>query len=281
MRITEDQKRTLEGLRCERLSSDEVNLRLVDTFYNRRNDSIAGVLRNEAYEEDEHGRVAYYVVKDGNGEILFFFSLKNGMLYDQHLDEKTIKLLKQLYEYLEELDADAELTDADRRVIEAVKEKVRSRKGLTKAELERIPKKNAQILQDLEEELNKNITHVGRTYSGVELVHFCANSATDELWESLGLPQARGAVVFWQFVVPIVLKVRELVGCEYVFLFAADVSDELTLVEYYNNRMGFADEGIMATAKPLYDLSCKFMYQEAESLEARREEFFENFNSEE
>lgn len=281
MRITEDQKRTLEGLRCERLSSDEVNLRLVDTFYNRRNDSIAGVLRNEAYEEDEHGRVAYYVVKDGNGEILFFFSLKNGMLYDQHLDEKTIKLLKQLYEYLEELDADAELTDADRRVIEAVKEKVRSRKGLTKAELERIPKKNAQILQDLEEELNKNITHVGRTYSGVELVHFCANSATDELWETLGLPQARGAVVFWQFVVPIVLKVRELVGCEYVFLFAADVSDELTLVEYYNNRMGFADEGIMATAKPLYDLSCKFMYQEAESLEARREEFFENFNSEE
>ncbi len=217
MRITEEQKRALEGLRCERLSSDEMNLRLVDTFCNRRNDSIAGVLRNEAYGEDEAGSVAYYVVKDGNGEMLFFFSLKNGMLYDQHLDEKTIKLLKKLYEYLDELDADAELSGADRAVIEAVKEKVRSRKGLTKAELERIPKKNVQILQDLEEELNKNITHVGRTYSGEELVHFCANSATDELWESLGLPQSRGAVVFWQFVVPLVLRVREIVGCEYAF----------------------------------------------------------------
>ena len=45
--------------------------------------------------------------------------------------------------------------------------------------------------------------------------------------------------------------------------------------------MGFVDEGERATAKPLYDLSCKFMYQEAEKLQQRREEFFENFNGEE
>lgn len=281
MRITKEQQIILDGLRCERLSSNEKNLRQVETFCNYRNDSIAGVIRNEAYEEDESGKVAYYVVKDKNGEMLFFFSLKNGMLYDQHLDEKTIKLLKQLYDYLEQLNGNADLTDEEREVIEAVKEKVRSRKGLTKAELDRIPKKNAKILEDLEHELNKNITHVGKTYSGVELVHFCANSATDEAWERLGLPQARGVVVFWQFVVPIILKVREYVGCEYLFLFAADVSKELTLEEYYNAFMGFADEGAMATAKPLYDLSCKFMYQETETLAQRREEFFENFNAEE
>lgn len=281
MRITEEQQRVLDGLRCERLSKDEMNLRRVDDFVNYTNDSIAGVLRNEAYGEDEKGSVAYYVVKDEQGEMLFFFSLKNGMLYDQHLDEKTINLLKKLYEYLDELDADAELSDDDRVVIEAVKEKVRSRKGLTKAELERLPKKNAQILEDLEQELNKNITHVGKTYSGLELVHFCANNSTDELWEGLGLPQPRGAVVFWHFLVPIVLKVRELVGCEYLFLFAADLSEFHTLLDYYQNLMGFVDEGERATAKPLYDLSCKFMYQEAESLEARRREFFENFNSEE
>lgn len=281
MRITEEQQRILDGLRCERLSSDEMNLRLVDTFVNYRNDSIAKVLRNEAYEEDDRGSVAYYVVKSESGEILFFFSLKNGMLYDQHLDEKTIKLLKQLYEYLEQLNSDVDLTEEDRQVIESVKEKVRSRKGLTKAELERIPKKNAKILEDLEQELNKNITHVGRTYSGVELVHFCSNNANDDLWAGYGLPQARGAVLFWHFVVPVVLKVRELVGCEYFFLFAADDSKEQTLEEYYNTMMGFADEGEMATAKPLYDLSCKFMYQEAETLATRREEFFNNFNSEE
>ena len=64
MNITEEQQRLLNSLRCERLSSDEMNLRLVEDFYNNRNDSIAGVLRNEAYSEDEHGSVAYYVVKD-------------------------------------------------------------------------------------------------------------------------------------------------------------------------------------------------------------------------
>jgi hypothetical protein len=258
-----------------------MNLRSVGAFVNYRNDSIANVLRNEAYEEDEQGRVAYYVVKNEAGDILFFFSLKNGMLYDQYLDERKVKLLKQLYEYLEELDADAELTDADRAAVEAVKEKVRSRKGLTKKELERIPKKNAKILDDLEQELNKNITHVGRTYSGLELVHFCANSDTDGLWKAFGFPQPRGTIVFWQFIVPIVLRVRQLVGCEYLFLFAADLSESHMLFDYYQNQMGFADEGEKATAKPLYDLSCKFMYQEAGTLETRRLEFFDNFNNEE
>ena len=59
MRITEEQLEILDSLLCERLSSDEKNLRQVNSFYNWRNDSIAGVLRNEAYGEDEHGSVAF------------------------------------------------------------------------------------------------------------------------------------------------------------------------------------------------------------------------------
>lgn len=278
MKITEEQIALLGKLRCERLSSDDVNFRLVDTFRNWRNDSIAEVLRNEAYAEDEKGTVAYYVVKHENGKLLFFFSLKNGMLYDQHLDEKTIMLLKNLYDYLEELDKDKGLSEAEHAIVEAIKEKVRSRKGLTKAELERIPKRNAKILEDLEQELNQNITHVGKTYSGVELVHFCANTATDELWASLNLPQPRGAVIFWQFVVPIVLSVKGLVGCEYLFLFAADISESESLIEYYSNLLGFAVAQDRATAKPLYDLSCKFMYQETVPLEQMRSDFFNHFN---
>ena len=70
-------------------------------------------------------------------------------------------------------------------------------------------------------------------------------------------------------------------GCEYAFLFAADDSKDLSLVRYYKTQLGFADEGEKATAKPLYDLSCRFMYQEAETIAVRCEEFFENFNSEE
>ena len=71
----------LQSLSCERLSSNDDNLRLVDDFFNRRNDGIAQTLRNEAFGEDEEGTTAYYVVKRSSEQILFFFSLKCGMLY--------------------------------------------------------------------------------------------------------------------------------------------------------------------------------------------------------
>ena len=124
------------------------------------------------------------------------------------------------------------------------------------------------------------MTHVGKTYSGIELVHFCANTSTDELWNSLSLPHPRGAVVFWNFVVPAILETVRWVGCQYLFLFAADLSDDQTLVEYYKNQLSFVDSIERATVKPLYDLGCKFMYQPVTTLSSQRDEFFSHFNVE-
>lgn len=53
MQITEEQQQVLNSLVCERLFSNENNLRLVDTFCNVRNGSLEHTLKNEAYEEDE------------------------------------------------------------------------------------------------------------------------------------------------------------------------------------------------------------------------------------
>lgn len=64
MRITAEQKAIIDSLRCERLSRNQDNIRLVEDFINGRNDSIAQTLRNEAFKEDEDNIVAYYVVKD-------------------------------------------------------------------------------------------------------------------------------------------------------------------------------------------------------------------------
>ena len=55
----------IRSLRCERLASNEENLRLIDSFYSTRNNNVADALLNEAYQEDESGVVAYYVVKEG------------------------------------------------------------------------------------------------------------------------------------------------------------------------------------------------------------------------
>ena len=65
----------ISSLHCERLASNEENLRLIDSFYSARNNNVADALLNEAYQEDESGVVAYYVVKDSDGNVLFFFSL--------------------------------------------------------------------------------------------------------------------------------------------------------------------------------------------------------------
>lgn len=69
-----------------------------------------------------------------------------------------------------------------------------------------------------------------------------------------------------------------LAGCEYLFLFAADLTDDMNLVNYYREYLGFTDKSEHQVAMPLYDLTCKFMYQKTVDLVERRAKFFETFN---
>lgn len=100
MKITREQQDMLETLSCERLSSNEGNFRVIESFFNPRNEKLAQTLLNEAFEEDENDRIAYYLVKDKYGHILFYFSLKCGQLYDKHLDFQLFKELAKLYDDL-------------------------------------------------------------------------------------------------------------------------------------------------------------------------------------
>ena len=80
MQITEEQKRILDSFTCERLSSNPDKLREVENFCNLRNGSLEHTLKDTAYVEDETNHIAYYLIKDADGDILFYFSLKCGML---------------------------------------------------------------------------------------------------------------------------------------------------------------------------------------------------------
>ena len=75
-----------------------------------------------------------------------------------------------------------------------------------------------------------------------------------------------------------VMEALKYVGCQYMFLFAADKSKEEKLVRYYEDQLNFKRPDELATAKPFYDFTCKFMCHEISSLEKEREEFFANFN---
>ena len=280
MRITDAQNAILEGLTCERLSSDPDSMRLVDDFFNRRNPSLAHTLQNEAMEEDQEGKTAYYIIKDANGNILFYFSLKSGSLYDSHLDANVIKLFKTLNAYIQDSLSDPDLSDRQRLELNRFQEKIRSHKGVTRYDLNNLPKKKAELFADLEKELSKDLTHVGKTFSSLELVHFCANNEYDDLWKGFGLPHSIGVIVFWYFIVDIVLEVRKLIGIQYLFLFAADLSENDSLIGYYKDKLDFVRDEERSTVKPIYDLSCEFMYQECWDIEERRRQFFDNFNME-
>lgn len=284
MKITEEQKNLLDSLHCERFSSNCQNLHDIESFYNQRNDLLVEPLRNEAYCDDEEGRIAYYLVKHSSGKILFYFSLKCGLLYDRFInnDEK-LKSLKNLLNCFIDLKKDPSTSAEDKETIDSIFEKLRTRKGFTKADVAKIKKKTDKAIEEMEKEFTDEVKKVGETYAGIEIVQFCANDDDEcrKLWAEFGFDQKLGVTVFWHFIVPIIHETMKLIGCQYIFLFAADLSEDEELINYYRNYLKFEDSLGRGTAIPLYDDMCKFMYQETIGLKEKQADFYEHFNHEE
>lgn len=162
-------------------------------------------------------------------------------------------------------------------LIEEIRESVRSRKGILKSDLNKIQKKDNKAVKDLEKAFTGNMQRVGQTFAGVEIVQFCLNDKYSEDLKRLGFFPSFGAIVFWHFLVPKVLEVRKHIGCHYLFLFAADTSEDESLIRYYKS-LRFTDAGEHGAVIPLYDWTCRFMYQEISSLEDGQRSFFNDFN---
>lgn len=238
-RITEQQKKVLESFSIERLSASDINLRLVGSFSNPKSDSLTNKIQSDAYEEDENGSVAYYVIKDPEGNILFYFSLKCGQLYDKLIEKEQLRLIKNLFKYFDEIEKEKSTSDEDRKLIMEIRESVRASKGISKEKLEKIQKKDNKAVTDIENLFTENLQRVGQTFAGIEIVQFCANENFRKFFDSLGFFPHFGALVFWNFLVPIVLEVRKHIGCQYLFLFAADTSDDESLIRYYYRTLHF------------------------------------------
>lgn len=279
--IFPQQLEAIRSLRIQRVSQlpNSILGKLDESyFYNTINDNVAQTLRNEASEEDLHNTKAYYVILDQDNDVLFYFSLKTGLLYDKYIDVRNWKNLNKLIQDLDLISKEKDYTPEELAIVNEIREKMRSMKGLTKADIERIPKKGNTVFEDIEKEFNEHVTHVGATYSGIELVHFCSNENLSTKIQSLNLGHKIGVVVFWTFVVDIVLKVMKHIGCEYLFLFAADSSADEDLIHYYSSQLQFKNQQDVSTAKPIYDFTCRFMYQPLSDLECRRKLFFDNYN---
>lgn len=74
--------------------------------------------------------MAYYVVKSSDGETLFFFSLKCGLLYDEFIEGDKLEKLKNLYQYLWEMKSEDSISDEDKSTIDTILEGLRAKKRI-------------------------------------------------------------------------------------------------------------------------------------------------------
>lgn len=286
MRITKEQKDLLKSFKCERLSADAVNEELMKSFTSKRGSSLVSYFTRFGMTEDIAGTTTYYVIKDAQNEIMMFFSLKCGALFDPLLDENEVKQdfqrLLILLQAIENANGDNEETEdaiailakyqvGDRISIEDFNNLVLRKASRKKDFL-------SQLFGDKEKEQNDKIFRVQSTHPGVELVHFCTNDNLREKWKTYNLGHSMGETLFWKFIAPKFFDVQKIVGCEFVFLFAADLSEDGSLVNYYDVSLKFQRRKDVGTNKPFYDFCCEFMCQEINEMKKKRKEFFENFN---
>ena len=88
--------------------------------------------------------------------------------------------------------------------------------------------------------------------------------------------------MFWCKIVPLILDIAKMVGCEYLYVFAADRSDDLDaskLITYYKQSLcfrGLDSEGVEAL-KPGYDENCKGLIQPVRYLPEMEKDIWEMF----
>lgn len=281
--ITSTQQQILDSLLCERFSVSPSNTKILSSFQNPQGVMLIDYAKESGFDEDTRGDTAFYIVKTKDGQGLFFFSLKCGELFRplaNELQENCLTLSQALL--------NASSPNANRKHILKKLKAFSQTKGMTLEEAVNFIFKNAQqkkhilerLNRDLELEENSKVLRVAKTFSGVQLVHFCSNKGASALWNNLQMKRPMGETLFWHFIAPIFLDVRKLVGCEYAFLFAADLSEDRELINYYEQSLKFTQEQEIGANKPIYDFSCAFMCQPLSTIEDNRRMFFDHFNDE-
>lgn len=310
-KITKQQKAYLESLICQRISRDEANKQVIEAFQQARQYAgITGALKT-GWNVDKQDKIAFYLIKDpADDQPLLFFSLKCGEVH-QPLDpaklnstlKNALMLLKAANARCGYLPATRSLTllrlyfqamdnllyaDGKEEIIvedwanEVIEKQLENGQLPEKAWLGIVRRvcRNQAKLDHYKAEMaleKDNIIRTKKTFAAVELVHFCVHAPAKEKWKAMGMGQSLGKTMFWQFIEPKIQQIRELVGCEYLYLFAADDTREGKLCQLYQN-LGFDFRDELYVTKPAYDFCCYFMGQEVRKLRTRKKEFLKNYN---
>lgn len=246
MDISQRQREILDNLRCVRLTDLPNGMRLVESFSNPKNEVLVDFIQGDAFEEDRNGKAACYIIIDHDEEILCYFALKTGLLYDEFQEWREYEKYKKINIILKDRiaktnseEAKVLLTENERKLKEA-KDNLKKIIGI----IEAFP-------------LHKQ---VDRSYPAIELSHFCVNEEYRKKWEryKLGDRNRLGITVFWNFIVDKAIQVSQLIGCEYLYLFAADNTPDHFLVNHYKGFMGFREDLKVLSLQPKFDFRSPF-----------------------
>lgn len=245
----------------------------------KANNTLEEYIKNEAWEEDLNGETRVYLVKDKCGNIASFFSLRCGLLVEEHSGEK--------------------LSEEKQNFVEAVVDSILKKDSGTEEyfheygcelygyeECDRLFKTAENRVHSKNESKDigqfHNTIKVHKCIPAIEVVHLCKNELFQVPFE-LDIPLGFG--VFWEIIAPLVINVAEMIGCKYVYLFAADRTDEQNkdigrkLVSYYKNHFKFSEcEGTVKFIKPEYDNYCYGLVQEVSKLKINREAIWTEFS---
>ena len=310
MTINEQKKYLSENLIVEDLRLQESNKEDIKHFVQATKGSrLAEYLCDDAWEEDLNRNTKVFLIRDKNSrQIAFYFALNCGILYKEYSTlslspkEKAIvdKLIKAIRLSKKKDLSDKEKEYADNLYSEAYQEVYdnievnRASNLITFAEEQSLKKEE---LEEIAKRTNvgEHTKQVQDTFPAIDIKFLCRNK---NYHIPIPLDFKMGVYVFWEIIVPHILKIADLIGCKYVYLFAADnsqVEKETTLppmwtqdydpyeddetennteikklVNYYINEFKFRPVMEYMILKPSFERECYTLVQEVSSLSEKR-----------
>lgn len=280
MTIDEVQK-FYQRFQCEVLTSSDKNKSEIQDFSSKiRKNSLEQYLKERAWQSDFNGETRVYLIREPeNKQIVMFFSLRCGLAFTTNiLDDEYQRLNTTEKAFVQKL-VDARIQNLSSypyKYIEVAQRifpetwnklfEISERRYNTHME--------AYAIGDV-----KNIQKVDACYPAIELQHFCRVDNYN-LPSSIRFPLGFG--LFWEKIVPRIIEITNMVGCEYLYLFAADRSDnpdDKKLISYYKDSLSFCElegEGVILL-KPEYDNNCTGLLQNAQYLQASRDDAWERY----
>ena len=312
--IEEQKKYLYDKLKLESLCFSEQNKADIEQFEQASSgNKIAEYLINKAWKDDKDRNTKVYLIRDKETrEIAYYFAINCGILYSEIEETHLTEIEKEPFEkYVKALqltkrknltrsqqdEANNQYADAMEKLYVAVGNPDRASYLFSRAEDKALIKEEERELFSNTEE-KEHTTNVQDTFPAIDIKFLCRNKKYNP---GIKLDFKLGVYIFWEIIVPYLLKVATMVGCKYIYLFAADNSernnykiqepimytpdydpyadeevneereDVLRLVDYYQQELKFEFVTKYKILKPRFERACFTLVQEVEGLQKNRE----------